>query len=310
MASTRQKLKLDEQSFEGLLAAAYTIQQHNDKRKAAAAAQKLCDHCGAPMPAGKQVCIHCGSDPEGLRPGEKLQRNWASLWLMSQNEDWRPTASAEPVSSTETTERDEEQPVFDTAAQEPHKLPIRISEVAADPDHFRELLEQEEPEEPTAHHVDSALVNVETDLEVARPVESPKPVESVVRWQHLAFWKRRLKLRFSRADLYLVLAIAVAAVALFWVVTGSTAPKHTPVAQHKVHLTLWESTLVGLGLAEAPEPPVYRGDPSVKVWVDPHTALYYCSGEDEYGKTSDGHFATQRDAQMDQFEPSERAACE
>ncbi len=319
MASSRQKLKLDEQSFEGLLAAAYTIQQHNDKRKAAAAAQKLCDHCGAPLPAGKQVCIHCGSDPEGLRPGEKLQRNWASLWLMSQNEDWRPAATAEPAPPPEIeTAEEEDLPAFDAAAQEPDSLPLRISEVAAAPEHFTELLHHEEEHalehveaepELSADDVGTALVNVEP-AKLAEPLESPQTDDATFQWQHLAFWKRRLKLRFSRADLYLVLAIAVAAVALFWVATGSTALKHAPVAQHKVHLTLWESTLVGLGLAEAPEPPVYHGDPSVKVWVDPHTALYYCSGEDEYGKTADGHFATQRDAQMDQFEPSERAACE
>ena len=312
MASSHQKLKLDEQSFEGLLAAAYTIQQHNDKRKAAAAAQKVCTRCGAPIPAGEQACVHCGSDPEGLRPGEKLQRNWASLWLMSQKEEWRPAAIAEPAfpAAPLDEEAEEQLPPFDAAAPESHSLPLRISEVAADPERFRELLEHEEEPELNTHDVGSALVNVESAIEVAAPDESPLTDDTAFQWQHLAFWKRRLKLRFDRADLYLVLAIAVAAVALFWVATGSTAPKHAPVNPHRVHLTLWERTLVGLGLAEAPEPPVYRGDPSVKVWVDPHTALYYCSGEEEYGKTPDGHFATQRDAQMDQFEPSERAVCE
>jgi hypothetical protein len=314
MSSTRQKLKLDEQSFQGLLAAAYTIQEHNTKRKAAAAPQKLCAHCGAPMPAGEQLCVHCGTDPEGFRPGEKLQRNWASLWLMSQNEEWRPAIPMEG----------REPPALKPKA--PQSRSLRISEVAADPDRFPELEEpvfqtleptldqtEDQPDQEQPSAFDSALVNVEPALEVAALDEPSAADDAVVRWQDLAFWKRPLKLRFDRSDLYLILAIAIAAVALLWVAIGTTTPKHAAAAQHRVQLTLWERTLVGLGLAEASDPldqPVYHGDPSVKVWVDPHTALYYCEGEDLYGKAPGGRLATQREAQMDRFEPSERAACE
>jgi len=46
------------------------------------------------------------------------------------------------------------------------------------------------------------------------------------------------------------------------------------------------------------------------VWIDSHTALYYCPGEEQYGKTADGRFSTQRDAQMESFEPASRSACE
>ena len=68
--------------------------------------------------------------------------------------------------------------------------------------------------------------------------------------------------------------------------------------------------LVGLGLAEAPPPPVYNGSPDTKVWVDLQTGLYYCSGSDPYGNTPKGKFTSQRDAQMDQFEPAYRKACD
>jgi hypothetical protein len=40
------------------------------------------------------------------------------------------------------------------------------------------------------------------------------------------------------------------------------------------------------------------------------TALYYCPGSDLYEKTPKGKLTTQRDAQMDQFEPADRRACE
>jgi hypothetical protein len=67
--------------------------------------------------------------------------------------------------------------------------------------------------------------------------------------------------------------------------------------------------LISLGVAEAPEPPESKGNPEIQVWVDLPTALYYCPGTDLYGKTPKGKFTTQRDAQLDQFEPASRKAC-
>ena len=68
--------------------------------------------------------------------------------------------------------------------------------------------------------------------------------------------------------------------------------------------------LVTLGIAEAPEPPEYKGNPDSQVWVDLHTALYYCQGADLYGKTPKGKFTSQRDAQLDQFQPAYRKPCD
>jgi hypothetical protein len=75
-------------------------------------------------------------------------------------------------------------------------------------------------------------------------------------------------------------------------------------------LSLFDKLLISLGLAEAPEPPPDKGNPDVQVWVDPHTALYYCPGADLYGKTPKGKITTQRNAQLDQFEPASRKPCE
>jgi len=85
----------------------------------------------------------------------------------------------------------------------------------------------------------------------------------------------------------------------------NTQPQTPPQPQ----LTLFEKLMVNLGLAEPPPAPVDMGNPNAQVWVDVHTALYYCSGSELYGKTADGKFTTQRDAQQDQFEPSNRKAC-
>jgi hypothetical protein len=119
--------------------------------------------------------------------------------------------------------------------------------------------------------------------------------------QRLADW--RVRLRFHRADLYLGVAIFVAAVALLWPAAGAPGKPAT--------LGPFERALVSLGIAEAPAPAVHpQGDPSIVVWIDPHTALYYCPGEKQYGKTVGGQLTSQRDAQMDRFEPAGRSVCE
>ncbi len=75
-------------------------------------------------------------------------------------------------------------------------------------------------------------------------------------------------------------------------------------------LSMFEQLMVSLGLAEPPAAPSYTGNPNVPVWVDVHTALYYCPGSDLYGKTPQGKIASQHDAQLDQFEPASRKVCD
>jgi hypothetical protein len=82
---------------------------------------------------------------------------------------------------------------------------------------------------------------------------------------------------------------------------------HTDPGRPK--LSLFEKALIALNLAEPPPAPVYSGNPKTQVWVDLHTALYYCPGEDLYGKTDGGKMTTQRDAQQDQFQPALRKPC-
>jgi hypothetical protein len=341
MSSTRPTLRLDEQSFQDLLAAAFTIQEHNTKRKNLTANRKLCGQCGSALPDGKDTCTHCASDPGELRTGERLQRNWASLWLMSQERGLQATAEAEKEEKEEVEEVEEFEKEKDltlkteAVAGNHFSSGIRISEAEEElepvsdlisglqrpPDIDPEEEHEEEHEEQEASvgdarsvsesEEDEALIPVEAVAgELATSTESAELGPRAFRWADLAVWKKPLKLRFDRSDFYLGLSIVVAAFALIWAGTSSSVTKPVSPAQHRVQLTLWEQALVGLGLAEAPDPPVYHGDPKVQVWVDPHTALYYCAGEEQYGKTSDGHFTSQREAQMDQFEPSERAACE
>ncbi len=83
--------------------------------------------------------------------------------------------------------------------------------------------------------------------------------------------------------------------------------KHAP---QQPELSFVDRVLVNLGLAEAPSPPPDLGNPNTQVWVDVHTALYYCPGSDLYGKTQDGKFTTQQDAQQEAFQPAARRPCD
>jgi len=130
-----------------------------------------------------------------------------------------------------------------------------------------------------------------------------------------------------RGDIYLAIAVILVICVIGWGVrsthsvsaTGNAAaaanhhkpaPAPAPAPAPDAGLSLFDRMLVSLGLAEAPAAPEYKGNPDTQVWVDLHTALYYCPGADLYGKTPKGKFASQRDAQLDQFEPAYRKACD
>jgi hypothetical protein len=299
MSSTRPKLQLDEQSFQGLLAAAYTIQEHADLlkqvtkvgRKVAqepdAEAASVCRHCASPLKADESRCGQCGW--EESRPGERMQRTFASRWEMSQEKAPRqehlPEASEESVhelaspgfavlpeatnQSAETNATQSDAPQIETESES--NPPIEVEHA---------LLSI-----PLATTGDSWLTEANH--------------RSVGPWRALLDFRQQLSRH--RANLYLGLSVLVAVLALFW---------PTPASPQRPRLDPWQRVLVELGIADAPAPQIhYRGDPNIQVWVDPHTALYYCPGDEPYGKAPDGRLTSQRDAQADQFEPAYRAAC-
>ena len=307
MPSTRSKLVLDEESFQGLLAAAFTIQQYNDKQggieaalsaelaeavktdgaaprkngmgtngsgatgareKITAAAEgtqpapaiELCRQCGAPLLAAGMPCPAC--DAEVFRPGERLQRTWATMWSLSQEQGTFPGPVAEPPSAAT-------HPSSATPGEVPGGFIF-------------------EPEPAADGKADEAALVL------------PSGIHAVAAAEGLS--ETRIKLRFRRADLYLGLAVLVAVVALFWPTTSA----------ERTELTPWERVLVAIGIAEEPSSQAevhYSGDPNIKVWVDTQAALYYCPGDDLYGKSPGGHYTTQHDAQLDRFEPALRRAC-
>jgi hypothetical protein len=364
---------MDEQSFQSLLSAAFTIQEHNARRKLELVQTEpakepqteqgvVCQRCGAEKAGEKSRCEACGLDE--FRPGERMQRNWASMWLMSQEQGLWPERATDPNLSAsnflatpmarqieaeremmapdaEATRR-VEQPDGETplpASIKPWKSKtlsavasgdsIREDFIAEGRDHqglasklpTRETQTEDDswkksstrdskkndlltivesfPVEPVTYEEGSADAPLEAG---AADHAIPVPSLSDSRLAELNWSKASALLRLHRADLYLGTAIFVAVLALLW---PSASPPKRP------GLDMLDRALISIGVAEGPAPVAHLpGDPGVEVWIDPHTALYYCQGDDLYGKAANGRFSTQREAQMDRFEPASRTACE
>ncbi len=246
----------------------------------------FCRGCQQPLAEEELFCGKCGTE-KIIDPDGPLQSKWASLWFMNQGRALKPG----PKSTQASTQA---QNLSERAEAEVPAEEITET-IQEDPDL--------EPSPPAASAADLISVSV---------VMESKP-RLIVEWlPDTAAPKKQGWLRHqwnvNRANFYLAGAALVLMVVLSGVGTNSAVdlqPANSSVPQ----LTLLERMLVGLGIAEAPQSPAYYGNPDTPVWVDLHTALYYCPGSDLYGKTEGGKIATQRSAQMDQFEPAHRKAC-
>ncbi|MGO8796173.1 MAG: GAF domain-containing protein [Candidatus Sulfotelmatobacter sp.] len=132
------------------------------------------------------------------------------------------------------------------------------------------------------------------------------------------FWRSR------RGDFYLAIALVLLLAVIRWGIgsshsvsatdhraaVSSNANHSNPQPAPAPDLSAFDKFLIAVGLAEAPEPLEYKGNPDTQVWVDLHTALYYCPGSELYNKTAKGKLTSQRDAQLDHFEPANRKPCE
>jgi hypothetical protein len=331
MPSTRSKLVLDEESFQGLLAAAFTIQQYNDREggidRALSAeltetAKTNRKHGSAGMSAVSTLSPEDGSSSSGFRDEgrdrvqdkvqEDVQRKKASIndgtalstdvALCSQcgapllapgipcsacdAEILRPGERLQRTWATMWS-LSQEQGTFPGPAGAASSSRAGAGALPA-PTNLGVATEKD------LAGLAVARAGSESEAELAALSADAVATTSTLPGP-------RLKLRFHRADLYLGLAVLVAFFALLWP-TASTG---------RSELTPWERMLVAVGIAEAPTQAEvhYSGDPDIKVWVDTQAALYYCPGDELYGKSAGGHYTTQHEAQLDRFEPALRRAC-
>jgi GAF domain-containing protein len=267
-----------------------------------------CHNCGREFRTEELFCGNCGS-PRSVEDasGGDLQGKWASMCY-------------QPATGETDKEEGTEGPAFagQRMTDSDAAMPPALQEIAS-------LLVDEETNRAASGGNAVSVVPTEETLVKAAPVpettqNSPWTSATKARaWLESVqgsrrFWKRQ------KANIYLgAAAIVLIAVLSGWGTrsprtfaanSGAAAANKRPTIAPEPKLTLGEKFLVSIGLAEAPPPTVSMGNPDAQVWVDLHTALYYCSGADLYGKTSTGKFTTQRDAQLDQFEPAYRKNCE
>jgi GAF domain-containing protein len=302
----------------------------------------LCRKCGHELVGEEQFCGRCGSPRGSSYEPPTMQSKVASLWHMQ--EALRKSASPVPADGAPPPQQwqagfDEKQPekaLADAAEKDRPGLfaapELRIEEAApsakppesavdAEIEEDRELLlavlQKESQEDEGSSSAETKLAEAEPVADWSSAASAHAFLERLVA-QRPGAWARFWSAR--RGDFYLVIAVILVACAIRWGIWSSHRVSATgrPAAAAAVHrrpapeadLSLFDRMLVKLGLAEAPEPPEYKGNPTTRVWVDLQTALYYCPGNDLYGKTPKGKFTTQRDAQLDQFEPAYRKACD
>jgi hypothetical protein len=341
-------LVVDEAAFEQLLSAAYVMQEHNSRLKKAPrpvtqstapiatevpivpptpSAQpvpfpapplteitgKTCTECGATVASNEFFCENCGAPAE--RTGNTTQKNWASLWEIhraSTSETGKENENQEDAfTSTGTLHAESE-----VNAEEIDLFPAELEEIVGK---FPETDVEQEPESsPTP--TDGALTWVSIPSQAENSTDHIA-VQHSSTWTSAAkarVWLDSLKAQQPSKDWFReewtihrgAIYIAMAAAVLLAVVFQSSTPSATPDQPRQ--LSVFEQVLVSLGVAEAPPASTLAsyGNPQTKVWVDVHTALYYCPGAELYGKTPDGRYATQLDAQRDHFQPSTLKACD
>ena len=253
-----------------------------DSEAAANAPAQSCRVCGHPYRADEAFCGHCSMPRVASTASDELQSKWASLWFIQKaqgtlSEEPEEPASSQSESSPETvaSSRSTGSSSSATAPQ----VAAKASDAASTNDHFSYF-------KPTAEECTTTPIELLDD-------EEPSLRETWFRAGEAV----RNKLRVRDVLLALVAAVLTFGVVSAW-----------PSSSGK--LNWFGSTMVRLGLAQAPtHSPVY-GNPDANVWVDVHSGLYYCEGADLYGETPQGQFTTQRKAQQRNFEPATGLACQ
>ena len=285
----------------------------------------LCRKCGNELEEDEQFCGRCGSPRSSSYEPPTMQSKVASLMnLQPAPKKSAASAPGQDTSREEKVELSEDVALHDVAL---HEDDDRLAKTVAPANKLELTILPTDQAEDAEDEVRAA----EPERTTSTGSSSPATLETATNWssaaaardflEHLGppkrddalarFWKSR------RGDVYLALAVLLVAVAIRFGLwsdrpVGASGNPTAATARHKpadADLSFFDRILVNLGLAEAPAPVEDKGNPETQVWIDLHTALYYCPGTDLYGKTPTGKYTTQRDAQLDQFEPAYRKVC-
>ena len=262
-----------------------------------------------------------GKEPAPAVPGQVAEKG--SLGVISVDHCISDAkAAGSPASNNLSLQTSEQSLALQPAETSPEKVKEAANPIqAVNPVEAANAIEAADP-------IKAADAEVKTELkEITGPTPVPEPDWSSAlsarqfleqlsvknrKGSLMQFWNTR------RGDIYLGIAVILVVCVIRWGIWSShpvkaTAPP-TPAATRKPpappELSVLDRMLISLGLAEAPEPPEDKGNPAAQVWVDLRSGLYYCPSTDLYGKTPRGKYTTQRDAQLDQFQPAYRKTCD
>ena len=296
-----------------------------------------CQKCGAELAPGEAFCGACGTFRSSGSHGD-LQSKWAALWNLKKASERTATSAVSQDNSVITPLTEGESST--TAATEfmaTEALPDAASETAAVPQ--SEAPASSEVEALVSPARESETVSTAALSEKSAPIIEKKPAEARVWLRSIAvsppavqlrgFLEKSVRfVRTHRGDVALGASFLLFLITIIWAISSdhptTSADTGNPAAATanaparpkrrqpppQPQLTMFEQFLVSVGLAEPPPAPSYSGNPNIPVWIDVHTALYYCPGSDLYGKTPQGRIASQHDAQIDQFEPASRKVCD
>lgn len=312
----------------------------------ASAATYSCTKCGHKLVSGEQFCGQCGT-PRSTAGSQAA--TVPSLPVFENNMPASTAAGIivpEPIRGNPNLASEESLPdsieeefpdLFGVPEPDLHEKRVAKESIAAPPINaeFASDLTHELETEPTLEEAPEKASDQIAETESTHPEEEVALVKpgQPADWSSAAsarefleqvagvqkrgglarFWETR------RGDIYLAIAVILVACVVRWgiwsnhQVSATNAPPTAAATHHKTapdaDLSLFDRLLISLGMAEEPETPEDKGNPTTRVWIDQRTALYYCPGADLYGKTPKGKYATQRDAQLDQYEPAYRKAC-
>lgn len=235
-----------------------------------------CRMCGRPFAADEQFCGFCSMPRPTEHQAEELQSKWASLWFMQRAQE---VLRDSPPPTAEVKNAEDE---F-RAESIPDLFPDSVVSPAAPVEPRPLMWPRRAPPEPVA--LQAARVE-----RLAPEIEFPFDERPPLAERTANFAKRRWR----------ELSLAVVALGLAYGLILARPQPGQP--------TWYEALMSRLGLQSKPVK-VFAGAPDTRVWIDVHTQLYYCSGEDLYGKTPDGEFTTQYNAQSDGFLPASNTTC-
>jgi len=289
----------------------------------ARAAKHPCWKCGTNLVTEEQFCGTCGapriSDAEASSMQSKLASAWNRQHPGEENFEVAPPNGSSLAAHLQESETDlfSELERFDG-------LSARASAPGANQDAAVSLSSEsqfDEDEDSGGVHPSTAIANPQQQELVWSSAAKARDFLQSVSGTHppgalIRFWRSR------RGDFYLAVAVILVMVVIRWGIwsdhsvgaTGggavSTNANRRKPAAPDADLSAFDKLLIAMGLAEPPETPDYKGNPDTQVWIDLRTALYYCPGSDLYAKTPKGRLSSQRDAQLDQFEPADRKPCD